>query len=212
MTPDRARRLWNRLADRYAARQIKDTAAYDAMLSDVAGRLSPTDRVLELGCGTGTMAIRLAPRAGQWIATDLSDRMIRIAQAKPVPEGLSFRRAEAGQAFDGGPFDVICAFNLLHLVDDLPGLLARIHDHLKPAGLLISKTWCFADMPLKLRALFPVLRLAGLFPVSRTLSAPQLHAAIAAAGFEGIDTRVFGARLQNPYIVARKPAAPGRAG
>ena len=47
-------RSWNRFADRYAARAIKDPAAYDAMLADGAGRLRPTDRVLEIGCGAGS--------------------------------------------------------------------------------------------------------------------------------------------------------------
>ena len=63
-------RFWNRFADRYAARPIKDTAAYEALLADVAGRLRATDHVLEIGCGTG-----------------------------------------------GGPFDAICAFNVLHLAE-----------------------------------------------------------------------------------------------
>ncbi|MCW2284003.1 hypothetical protein M2323_001616 [Rhodoblastus acidophilus] len=31
-------RFWDKLAERYAARPIKDVAAYDAMLADAAGR------------------------------------------------------------------------------------------------------------------------------------------------------------------------------
>ena len=58
-------RFWDRIAKRYAARIIKDPAAYEAMLADAAGRLRPTDRVLEIGCGTGSIAIRLAPRHGR---------------------------------------------------------------------------------------------------------------------------------------------------
>ena len=149
-------RFWDRIADRYAARPIKDLAAYEAMLADAAGRLSPTDRVLEIGCGTGSTAIRLAPHVAEWTATDFSPEMLRIARAKPAPENLRFVLADAGSAFDGGPFDAICAFQVLHLVDDLPGTLAGIHAKLKPGGLMIAKTWCFADMGLKLRSLFLV--------------------------------------------------------
>lgn len=82
--------FWNRFADRYAARPIKDTAAYEALLADVAGRLHPTDRVLEIGCGTGGTAIRLAPVVAQFIATDFSAEMVRIANAKPAPDNLRF--------------------------------------------------------------------------------------------------------------------------
>ena len=69
-----------------------------------------------------------------------SEAMLRIAIAKPAPKNLRFLRADAENAFDGGPFDVICAFQAPHLVDDLPSLLARIHTHLKPGGMLIAKT------------------------------------------------------------------------
>jgi cyclopropane fatty-acyl-phospholipid synthase-like methyltransferase len=206
MATTRHVRFWDRIADRYAARPVKDPAAYEAMLADAAGRLSPTDRVLEIGCGTGSTAIRLAPHAAEWTATDFSPEMLRIARAKSAPANLRFVLADAGSAFDGGPFDAICAFQVLHLVGDLPGTLARIHANLKPGGLLISKTWCFAEMGLKLRSLFLALRLIGLFPAARALTKIALRQAIRDAGFEIVDERVFGTNPNGPYIVARRPA------
>lgn len=205
MTHSKQQKFWNRIAGRYAARPLKDVAAYDAMLEDVASRLKPSDRVLELGCGTGGTAIRLAAGVAHWAATDFSSEMIEIARAKPAGENVNFVVADAGNASDGGPFDAICAFNVLHLVEDHPAVLARIFANLKPGGLLITKTWCFADMPLKLRALFSVLRVIGLFPAVTSLTVPQLRQAILAAGFEIAEERVFGKHWQNPYIVARKP-------
>lgn len=200
----RNQRFWNRVAARYAARPLKNVAAYDAMLADVATRLTSTDTVLELGAGTGGTAIRLAPHVAQWTATDFSTQMIQIAKAKPAPPNLRFVVADAANAFAGGPFDAVCAFNLLHLVDDLPQTLTSIHTHLKPEGQLICKTWCFADVKLSVRALFAVLRLFGLFPAATALSVKQLQDAIRKAGFDIIDQRQFGAHPQNPYIVARK--------
>ena len=205
MTQFKKQRFWNRIAGRYAARPLKNLPAYEAMLANVASRLKDTDNVLEIGCGTGGTAIRLAPKVAQWIATDFSTEMVRIAQAKPSEGNVVFAVSDASNAFDGGPFDVICAFNVLHLVDDLPGMLARIHEHLKPGGLLISKTWCFADVKLSLRALFRALRAIGLFPTAASLSAAGLRQAILDGGFEIVDERQFGEYRQNPYIVARKP-------
>ena len=174
------------------------------MLAAGASRLKPTDKVLEIGCGTGSAAIRLAPHAGSWTATDFSEGMLRIARAKPAPANLFFARADAEHAFEGGPFDVICAFQVLHLVDDIPGLLARIHAHLKPGGVLIAKTWCFSDMGLHLRALFLVLRAFKMFPPARAFTKPALRQAIAAAGFEIVEERVFGKNPHGPYMVAKK--------
>jgi len=127
-------RFWNRVAARYAARQFKNVPAYEAMLADAASRLKGTDRVLEIGCGTGGTAIRLAPGVAQWTATGCSAEMVKIAKAKPSGVNVRFVVADAANAFDGGPFDAICAFNVLHLVDDLPQMLSRIHTHLKPGA------------------------------------------------------------------------------
>jgi ubiquinone/menaquinone biosynthesis C-methylase UbiE len=202
-------RFWDRIANRYAARPIKDLAAYEAMLADAAGRLRAADRVLEIGCGTGSTAIRLAPHVAEWTASDFSAEMLRIARAKPAPGNLRFVLADAQSAFDGGPFDAICAFQVLHLVDDLPGTLARIHAQLKPGGLLIAKTWCFADMGLRLRGLFLVLRAMRMFPRANALTKTALRQAIRDADFEIVDERIFGTNPHGPYIVARRPPEPG---
>jgi len=199
-------RFWDRIAGRYAARQLKDPAAYEAMVADAAGRLRPIDRVLELGCGTGTTAIRLAPHVAEWIATDFSAEMLRIARAKPAPDHLRFVLADATTAFDGGPFDAVVALQLLHLLDDLPGTLARIHANLRPGGLLISKTWCFAEMSPVLRALFAALRGLGLFPPVNALTKQALRQSMLDAGFAIVDERVFGGNPHGPYIVAARLA------
>lgn len=207
MTETKGQAFWDRFADRYAARQIKDVAAYEALIADAASRLTPNDTVLELGCGTGGTAIRLAPCVARFIATDFSPQMIRIAKAKPAPDNLEFCVADAEASFSSGPFDAICAFNVLHLMDDPVRLLADIHSHLKPGGLLISKTWCFSDLSLKLRLLFRALGMVGLFPPAHRLTVAELRAVIGAAGLEIVEQRILGAYPQNPYIVARKPLA-----
>jgi ubiquinone/menaquinone biosynthesis C-methylase UbiE len=204
MSHRKNQRFWNRIAARYAARPLKNVPAYEAMLADVASRMKGTDTVLEIGCGTGGTAIRLAPGVAQWTATDFSAEMVKIAMAKPSGENVRFVVSGASNAFDGGPFDAICAFNVLHLVNDLPAMLKRIHENLKPGGQLICKTWCFSDMKLSVRALFSVLRVFGLFPIAASLSATRLGQAICDAGFEIVDERLFGDYPQNPYIVAIK--------
>ena len=204
----RHRRFWDRIAARYAARPLKNVAAYEAMLSDIAGHLHPDDHVLELGCGTGGTAIRLAPLVARWTGCDFSSAMIGIAQAKPAGDNLEFVVADVGQALASGPFNVICAINVLHLVDDLPGTLAQIHAHLPPDGRLIIKIWCFADVKLQIRVIFSTLAIFGLFPAIRNLRNCDVLDALHLAGFEIVTEKVFGDYPQNPYFVLRK-AAPG---
>ncbi len=215
--------FWDRVAERYAARPIKDMDAYETMLADVASRLSLTDHVLEIGCGTGGTAVRLGAGVAMWWATDSSAEMVRIARAKDAPANVRFVQAEADETPQdwlanatpqdrpaGGadalpPFDAICAFNLLHLLPDAPATLAALHRQLRPGGLLISKTWCFADMnPLMRRGVIPLLRARGWFPPATFLSEAQLKAMIAGAGFAIEAQRNFGRQRQSHYLVARK--------
>lgn len=201
----RQRKFWDRIAARYAARPLKNVAAYEAMLTDIAGWLRPDDRVLELGCGTGGTAIRLAPFVAHWTACDFSPAMIRIAQAKPAGDNLRFVVADVTQALDIGPCDVVCAINVLHLVDDMPATLAQIHAHLPPGGQLIVKIWCFADVDWRIRAVFATLSAFRLFPKVKKLQHADVLHALHLAGFEVVAEKLFGDYPQNPYFVLRKP-------
>lgn len=205
--------FWDRIARKYAADPIADMAGYEATLLRVQGLLSAAHDVLELGCGTGTTALRLAPFTRRLHATDLSTAMIGIAReklaAQPTPQ-LAFSVVDADAPETGlGTFDVVLAFNLLHLVSDLDTALARAVQFLRPGGLLISKTPCLAEMnPLIPYLALPLMRAMGKAPPVLCFDGATLRSAMARQGLHvesverhgtrGKDTRVF--------IVARKPA------
>lgn len=196
--------FWDRVAERYAARPIKDVPAYEAMLDAVRSTLRPSDKALELGCGTGTTAIRLAPCVAQLTASDLSRRMIGIAGQKPAPLNLTFRHADAADRIEGAPFDAVMAFNLLHLVPDLDAALAAVGSQLKHSGRFISKTPCLGEVSLPLRLVVRAMRGVGLAPPVAFLTAPALRQAFAKAGFEIVEHRVFGKTRAIHYFVALK--------
>ncbi|MCK0167234.1 class I SAM-dependent methyltransferase [Jannaschia sp. S6380] len=207
-SPDPAITFWDRIADKYARRPVDDPAAYEAKLADVADRLESTDRVLELGCGTGSTALRLAPRVAHVTAVDGSGTMIAIARSKlggDAPVNVSFREADIMETIPGQPFDVICAFSLLHLVPDLPGALSRIHDQLRPGGLFLSKTPCLADRTVLLRLAVGAMRLVGKAPPVTFLKAEALRGHLRQAGFVIESTSYFGKGRLSPYIVAHRP-------
>ncbi|MTW16614.1 methyltransferase domain-containing protein [Rhodoplanes serenus] len=204
-------RFWDRTARKYAASAIADQAGYDRTLERTRARLKPDDRVLELGCGTGTTALKLAAGVRSYLATDLSAGMIAIADEKraatPIPT-LAFRCATAGAlAREDSRFDVVLGFNYLHLVRDLPATLRSIHDLLAPGGLFVSKTPCLGDMNALVRlVLLPVMRAIGKAPHVGVFRGDELNRAIAAAGFLITATEGHASRGRDvrPYIVARK--------
>ncbi len=69
-------RFWDRTSSRYARSAISDPAGYERTLDRTRGLLKPQDRVLELGCGTGSTALRLASSVQSYLATDISTGMI----------------------------------------------------------------------------------------------------------------------------------------
>lgn len=204
--------FWDGIADRYARRPIKDVVAYEHTLERTRAQLARTDRVLEVGCGTGSTALALAPAVGAYVAADLSTRMIEIARSKPQAAetaNLSFRVAALGDAplDEGAPYDAVLAFSLLHLLDDMPAGLARIHGLLKPGGTFVSKTICLADFGRIWRVVIPAMRLVGLAPKVAFVSIDEVDRAIREAGFEIHETGVFPEKPPARFVAARKPSA-----
>lgn len=204
-----AQAFWDGLARGYAKKPVKDVGAYEQTLGRTQTHLAATDRVLELGCGTGSTALRLAGAVGEYIASDISPAMIAIAEEKAVadgPENLRFVAAaltDAPRAEEG--FDAVLAFHLIHLVDDLPGALGAIAERLRPGGVFISKTVCLGERGgWKLRAFVRVMRLLGIAPPVAYLSTEGLEAAITAAGFEIVETGRFPKVPPNHFVVAQR--------
>ncbi len=201
--------FWDRKAAKYASKPIDDQAAYEQKLSRLRAFLKDTDHVLEIGCGTGSTALRLASDVGQVTATDGSAGMIEIAKSKPdagPPARVTFLQSDAADMIEGRPFDAICAFSLLHLVRDLPVVLESVCEQLRPGGLFISKTVCLKDGPIWMRTLLPVLKLLGIAPHVAVISRDELIEHILAAGFEVEETRYFGKSKLSPFVVARRTA------
>ena len=53
--------FWDSAADKYARKPIGNEAAYAQTLDRTRAYLSSDQHVLEIGCGTGTTALKLAP-------------------------------------------------------------------------------------------------------------------------------------------------------
>lgn len=203
-------RFWDRTSRRYAKSAVGDPAGYERTLERTRALLRPDSRVLELGCGTGTTALRLAADAGSCLATDISAGMIAIADEKlaaSLVPSLAFRIATAeALAQEAARFDVVLGFNYLHLVRDLPGTLRCIHGLLAAEGLFVSKTPCVGDMNPLIRFLLPAMRAIGAAPYASAFREAELRQQMDAAGFVilAVEDHATKGKENRPYVVARK--------
>ena len=125
-------------------------------------------RALELGCGTGRIAIPIAKSGIEITGLDLSASMLALARRKAAEEGVSIEFIEADMRFLdlGTRFSTILipGNSLLHLltIEDLRLCLNGVRRHLAPGGRLvfdISK-WDLRRLTTDPNERHPVLRLS----------------------------------------------------
>ncbi len=111
--------------------------------ADIAG----TDRVLDVGCGTG-QTTRDAARAasqGEALGVDLSSRMLEHARQRATDEGLTNARFEQADAqvhpFRQAWFDVAISRTGAMFFGDLDAAFANIARAVEPGGRLALTTW-----------------------------------------------------------------------
>ena len=106
--------------------------------------------VFEFGCGTGSTAIAHAQYVKHIQAIDVSSNMIEIAQGKAEAENIGNVTFQCSGLDDVNVsdhrFDVVLGLNVVHLVENMDEVFARVHKYLKPEGVLITSTPCIGIM------------------------------------------------------------------
>jgi len=144
----------------------------------IAGFVRPGDRVLEVGCGTGTLALHCAEEGAEVIAIDASAAMLaqaRIkAQAAGLGEAIAFQQMDAtviADHFDPASFDLIAsALVFSELAEEVQSyVLEACARLLRPTGRLLLADEVVPDgllagvtvVPAEPRALLALVPLAG---------------------------------------------------
>lgn len=126
-------------------------ALYDELMNDVDYdawaryymqllKLTPKDKVAEMGCGTGAISIRLAKAGIPLLATDLSPEMIAVAQDKARASGAQVQFAVQDMTRFAVPrrvHAVLCACDGVNYLTDLKQVkscFAHVFEALRPGG------------------------------------------------------------------------------
>jgi SAM-dependent methyltransferase len=106
---------------------------------ELLSRLPAAARVVELGCGGGTLETKLLAERFRLTGVDLSVEQLKRAQTR-VPEAEFVHADFTSVDFEPGSVDAVAAFYSFNHVprDLLPALFERIRSWLVPGGLFLT--------------------------------------------------------------------------
>jgi ubiquinone/menaquinone biosynthesis C-methylase UbiE len=186
--------------------------AYDR----IASQVEPGERVLDVGCGTGALAIRAARRGAIVKGIDVNPEMLAIAREKARQEhleekieleekGVAELDAEKPEAFDkvtsGLCFSELSRDELAYTLDQVarilkPGGLLLVADEIRPGNLAARAVHSLARAPLA--------ALAYLVTQQTTHALGGLPERLAAAGLSLVSATTSGLGSFGVFV-ARKP-------
>jgi 2-polyprenyl-3-methyl-5-hydroxy-6-metoxy-1,4-benzoquinol methylase len=159
---DETRDAWNRNAAYWDERMATPNDWHAILVRPAVERLlalRPGETVLDIGAGNGLFSRRLAELGASVVATDVSDRLIALAQARNAHENVDYRIVDATDedallALGEKQFDAAVSTMVLMDIPTLEPLARALPRLLKPAGrfVLASAHPCFNTTGVSLAA------------------------------------------------------------
>jgi 2-polyprenyl-3-methyl-5-hydroxy-6-metoxy-1,4-benzoquinol methylase len=204
--------FWDGIAASYSAKPVEDPDAFERKIAHTRGLLTTDAVFLDVGCGTGTLALTLAPHVRASHGLDFSPAMVQIARQKAADEGVENATFHVGAIADidlePGSVDVLGANSLLHLLPDRPAFLKRAFDLIRPGGHLVSSTVCLGDSWAPYGLLIGAMRMVGKAPYVDIVPKARILEEIRAAGFVDVTEVDVGALDRKIlFATARRPGS-----
>lgn len=198
-----AKTFWNKQAKNFNESENKELDKYVELGSQ---HLSSEHSVLDFACGTGYSTEALSHHVKEVLGIDFSEEMIKYAKERPrAKETTHYEVASIEEmAARQESYDVVVAFNVLHLVDDLDEVMKSISSILKPNGLLISGTTCLGEKKSFVTMILKILSKLGFLIKVNALSFKRLTDTINRHGFETLRSESYNETAANLYLVSRK--------
>lgn len=197
------------MAQTYADSPIKDEDGYNDSLNLVRHYLRPEYSIIEVACGTGTTALRLAAYVDNILATDFSENLIDIAkqrqrEADPSPSNVTFLLSDANNPpGESASYDGAIIMNTLHLLSHPQETIDVLVDKIKPGGLFVSKTHCLSGKRV-LRMIMSVIQFLGIAPHLNYFTVENVTKLHTDASLEILETKEYDSG-ERCLIIARKP-------
>jgi ubiquinone/menaquinone biosynthesis C-methylase UbiE len=133
---------------------VHDATGYDQLMGrwsrklaspfiEFAG-LAKCERVLDVGCGTGSLTFTLAASAdpAEIAAIDFSPVFVEAARKRNTDPRVKISQADAcALPFEDGTFDRAMALLVLHFVPDAGKAVAEMRRVVRPGGVVAAVVW-----------------------------------------------------------------------
>ena len=130
---------YDKLAPRFGEWAARvDGDPWERFLDELASRLPPGARVLDLGCGNGRKIARLAGRFDV-TGVDISQEQLRLARAE-IPDARFVHADLAELDFPAESYDAVTAFYSVSHVprEEHTALFGKVARWLRPGGLFLA--------------------------------------------------------------------------
>lgn len=119
--------------DRYA----HHASFVPALGASILERLSPQpgERVLDLGCGDGTLTVKLVDRGARVVGVDASLEMLEVAKRR----GLDVRLMDGRLLTFDAEFDAVFSNAALHWIPEADAVVKGVVRALKPGGRFVAE-------------------------------------------------------------------------
>jgi trans-aconitate methyltransferase len=124
--------------NRWTSETYRKNAAYVPALGAAVLELlnpQPGERILDLGCGEGSLTERVAAAGATVVGVDVSEEMVAGARAR----GLDARLMDAVRLPFDGEFDAVFSNAALHWVRDHDAMLAGVYRALRAGGRFVAE-------------------------------------------------------------------------
>lgn len=198
-------KFWDKQAKNYNSGASKETMD---LLNKSEKYLKDTYVVLDFACGTGDSTIGIAKHVDEIVGIDMSKEMIKYAKLRVEEAELTNVKLIATTLDDSelisGSFDIIFAFNIIHLLDDWGSTMERVNHLLKPSGLFISNTACMGEKANFTSHIIKLISKLSILPNIKSYTCNELEESISSYGFSTLESIKSDEKVPNLYLVAKK--------
>lgn len=204
---DTSYKFWDRVSGWSKAETAANSTLVKCVNSKMGTHFMPGDTVLDFGCGTGTITLRIARHTDKVYGVDISGGMLKRAQQnrkdQHADNAVFMKLTALDEMFQDNFFQVVTIFNVLQYIDNRQKIFNQAYSLLQPKGKLIIAVPCFGEMNSFSALLVSFLRFVHIMPKTYFFSSKQIEKEIIDSGFSILESFDL-TNLPEKFIVAVK--------